>query len=581
MPVPDHSADHLRGSPEEALPPAPRGDHPARTNFRRIVPVNAAGTMVVASVTAGLLAPQLPPAWLGLWWLAHVLPSLYLFGRWLTRTRPRASHDQRRVRFFDTLSAAFAGAVWGSGALFLPLLEPPQQVLLITVTAGMIAGSAATLAVLLRAAVLFILLAAIPYIAFLLARGTANSLGLAAMAVTFVAVMLIISRIVNSVIGRNKQLYRENAELYRRISAAREDLLDIAESTEAFTFCDAAGKLQFWNRRFPGLLGLAEEAMQAGMPLAGLLEQAGLPPGLLARQTADGETMQRPVLELPNGKWVRARLRRTPRGDCVLILVDITEQQQLFSAVSQARDEALRASQAKSTFLANMSHELRTPLNAIIGFSDIMQQKMFGPVSPKYDEYLRDIHGSGRHLLGIIEDILDLARIEANQIVLNETAVNIQAEMTVCIRLAGQQFDRSTASFVTSLPADLPALLADARLLRQILLNLIGNALKFSPPGAPIEIGAGCNGSDEIELWVRDHGIGISPADQSRIFEPFEQADGQLSRKFGGLGLGLSLVRAFMQAHQGRIHVDSMPGQGSRITAVFPASRTRPDPLPA
>ncbi|WP_370153595.1 sensor histidine kinase [Ferrovibrio sp.] len=558
------------------------------SGFRRILPVNALVTVMVAGTTGLLLLSQLPPAWIWIWLACHAGPALYIVFRWLLRPRPSSRSRQILLRATDILIAGLSGLVWGAGALFLPHLDPPHQVLIIIVAGGMIAGSSATLAVVPVSALAYMVAAAAPYIAALLMTGTPVGYGLAVLASAFTLAMLVTNRIVNGVIRRNRRLFDENAALYARIRSAQDELLDIAESSEAFVFFDEAGRIQLWNRRLPALLGIGEDQLRRDAALPPLLDAAGLPADLPGQLAAAGSNAPRPVLRLPGGRWVRASLRRTPQGDRALILVDITEQQlsgsrlreqnerleELFRQVSEARDAALRASHAKSTFLANMSHELRTPLNAIIGFSDIMQQKMFGEASPKYDEYLRDIHGSARHLLGIIDDILDLARIEASQIVLNETPVAIAEEAATCIRLTALQFGRPAASMLTSLPDGLPDLLADARLLRQILLNLIGNALKFSPAGAPIEIGALCNPAGEIELWVRDHGIGIAEADQARIFDPFEQADSQLSRKFGGVGLGLSLVRAFVAAHGGRIAVDSRPGQGSRISAIFPAMRT-------
>ena len=178
-------------------------------------------------------------------------------------------------------------------------------------------------------------------------------------------------------------------------------------------------------------------------------------------------------------------------------------------------------------------------------------------------------------LLAVIDDILDLARIEANQIMLHESDVMLDEEMPVCARLAASHYGRPAHAVTVNLPDMLPPLHADARLIRQVLINLIGNALKFSPTGMTVEVGARLDAQrNEISLWVQDHGIGIAPQDQARIFDPFEQADTQLSRNYGGVGLGLSLVRAFVQAHQGRIGIDSAPGKGTRITATFPAERT-------
>ncbi len=567
-----------------AAAPRSRLHDPVLGSFRQVVPINAGVTLINASALALLLSNAVPVEWLVAWWLLHSVPAIYMLFRWLARPRRAApAGNRQRMRRYDTVAAAISGASWGVAALFLQLLSEQQQLLVIMVAAGMIAGSAATLAVVPSAAATFMLLTAAPYIVFFIQQGTPISLAMAVLSILYVGAMVLTNRIVNGVIRRNRRLYEENRALYDRIRAAQTELLDIAESTEAFAFLDAEGQLLLWNRRLPALLGLDESALKRGAHFEALLRRAGLPDLLATSEIAGG------VLQLPNGRWVQVERRATPQGDHALIFSDETAQQQasaqlqaqnarleeLFRQVSQARDAALRASQAKSIFLANMSHELRTPLNAIIGFSDIVQKKMFGATSPKYDEYLNDINGSARHLLAVIDDILDLARIEANQIVLHESDVMLDEEIPVCARLAASHYGRAAHAVSVTVPDGLPPLHADARLIRQILINLIGNALKFSPSGMTVQAGARLDSeTGEIVLWVQDHGIGIAPQDQARIFDPFEQADTQLSRNYGGVGLGLSLVRAFVKAHQGRIGIDSAPGKGTLITATFPAERT-------
>ncbi|PJI37608.1 ATP-binding protein [Ferrovibrio sp.] len=575
-------------APPGTIPGAARRN-PTLASLRQVVPINAGVTIVNVTAVAVLLIGQIPLNWLLSWWLLHAAGLLYMLYRWVTYTR-RTDRDETRsarMRTFDVWGAAFSGIAWGAAALFLPQLDESHRLLVIMVAAGMLAGSAATLAVVPRAAMTFMLLIAVPFISFFLWQGGTIGMAMAVVSALYTVAMLLTNRIVNGVIRRNRRLHEENVALYARIRAAQGELLDIAESTEAFAFLDAENRLLLWNRRLPALLGLDENMFARGTALPALLRRAGLPDSLLMGELS-GESPKR-ALQLPNGHWLQIGRRSTPQGDRALIVIDVTEQQEasaklqsqnarleeLFREVSQARDAALRASQAKSIFLANMSHELRTPLNAIIGFSDIVQQKMFGPDWAKYDEYLHDINGSARHLLSVIDDILDLARIEANQIQLHEQPVMLDEELPICARLAASHYGRTVEAVNVTLPVDLPPLHADARLVRQILLNLIGNALKFSPTGIPVEAEALLDAaSNEILLKVTDRGIGIAPEDQTRIFDAFEQADSQLSRKYGGVGLGLSLVRAFVRAHQGSIAIDSAPGRGTLITVSFPASRT-------
>ena len=583
-------------SPRPTEPAAPPGTiagaarrNPTLASLRQVVPINAGVTIVNVTAVALLLIGEIPLNWLLSWWLLHAAGLLYMLYRWVTYTR-RIDRDETRsarMRAFDVWGAGFSGLAWGAAALFLPQLDESHRLLVIMVAAGMLAGSAATLAVVPKAALTFMLLIAVPFISFFLWQGGTIGMAMAVVSTLYTLAMILTNRIVNGVIRRNRRLHEENVALYARIRAAQGELLDIAESTEAFAFLDAENRLLLWNRRLPALLGLGETMFARGTPLTSLLRRAGLPDSLLTGELP-GETSKR-ALQLPNGRWLQIGRRITPQGDRALIVIDVTEQQEasaklqsqntrleeLFREVSQARDAALRASQAKSIFLANMSHELRTPLNAIIGFSDIVQQKMFGPDWAKYDEYLRDINGSARHLLSVIDDILDLARIEANQIQLHEQPVMLDEELPICARLAASHYGRTVEAVNVTLPDDLPPLHADARLVRQILLNLIGNALKFSPTGIPVEAEALLDAaSNEILVKVTDRGIGIAPEDQTRIFDAFEQADAQLSRKYGGVGLGLSLVRAFVRAHQGSIAIDSAPGRGTLITVSFPASRT-------
>jgi signal transduction histidine kinase len=589
-------ASPTEAPPRPADPAAPGGTsrrNPTLVSFRQVVPINAGVTIVNVTAVAILLLGEIPLNWLLSWWLLHAAGLLYMLYRWIAYTR-RTDRDQSRsarMRAFDVWGAAFSGLAWGAAALFLPYLDQAHRLVVIMVAAGMLSGSAATLAVVPKAAMAFMLLIAVPFIGFFLWDGGTLGIGMAVVSTLYTLAMILTNRIVNGVIRRNRRLHEENTALYTRIRAAQGELLDIAESTEAFAFLDAENRLLLWNRRLPALLGLSESMFVRGMPLAGLLRRAGLPESLLDSEKP-GEPSARP-LQLPNGRWLRIGHRLTPQGDRALIVIDITEQQdasaklqsqntrleELFREVSLARDAALRASQAKSIFLANMSHELRTPLNAIIGFSDIVQKKMFGPDWAKYDEYLNDINGSARHLLSVIDDILDLARIEANQIQLHEQPVMLDEELPVCARLAASHYGRTVEAVNVSVPDNLPPLYADARLVRQILLNLIGNALKFSPTGIPVEAEARLDPvSNEILLKVTDRGIGIAPEDQARIFDAFEQADTQLSRKYGGVGLGLSLVRSFVRAHQGSIAIDSAPGRGTLITVSFPAARTGVSP---
>ena len=226
------------------------------------------------------------------------------------------------------------------------------------------------------------------------------------------------------------------------------------------------------------------------------------------------------------------------------------------------------ASRHKSEFLANMSHELRTPLNAIIGFSEVLSEKMFGDLNDKQDEYLKDIHASGQHLLSLINDILDLSKIEAGRMELEPTDCHLPATLDNALSLVRERAGRHGIALHAAIDDGIEYIRADERKIKQVLLNLLSNAIKFTPEGGQIEIRAkSVNGS--IEVSVSDTGIGIAPEDQEAIFEEFQQV-GTAAKKVEGTGLGLALSRKFVELHGGRISVQSELGAGSTFTFTLP-----------
>ena len=250
---------------------------------------------------------------------------------------------------------------------------------------------------------------------------------------------------------------------------------------------------------------------------------------------------------------------------------DITERKQIELAVVAARDEAVRANRAKSEFLANMSHELRTPLNAILGFSEMMEREIFGPLgAPKYHEYVADILKSGRHLLDVLSDIMDVARVEAGRIDLDPEPVRVCQLVETCETIVGGRIREKHQKFSVTIRKGAEILHADLRLVRQVLLNLLSNATKFTPDGGRIEFVARRTRAGEIALSVADTGIGIAPADIDRVVEPFVRVEGALARIYEGTGLGLALTRSFMDLHGGRLEIESTLGERTTVTAIFP-----------
>lgn len=271
-----------------------------------------------------------------------------------------------------------------------------------------------------------------------------------------------------------------------------------------------------------------------------------------------------------------AEIIRNAAGEAQMMVgtcQDVTEDKVAERALMQAKHSAEAANRAKSSFLATMSHELRTPLNAIIGFAQLIEQERFGSVGyDKYKEYIGHIRESGEHLLAMINDILDLSRVESGQTALNESLIDLTQLVRRTIGLMEAKARDGGLLLEVRLPASLPLLRGDERAIKQILLNLAANAMKFTKPGGQVTVEVAIAG-DTLELSVTDTGIGIAPADQKRIFEPFVQVESELNRRFEGTGLGLPLVRSLAEQHGGRIVLQSTPGKGTRVAVHFPGSR--------
>jgi len=243
----------------------------------------------------------------------------------------------------------------------------------------------------------------------------------------------------------------------------------------------------------------------------------------------------------------------------------------LFRELADKSRQLEAASRHKSEFLANMSHELRTPLNAVIGFSEVLLQQMFGKLNEKQDEYLKDIYASGQHLLSLINDILDLSKVEAGRMELELTDFDLPAAIDNAITLVRERAGRRGIALARAIDEWVGLIRADERKIKQVLLNLLSNALKFTPEGGRVDVRAAAN-EELVEISVADTGVGIAPEDQEAVFEEFRQV-GTADKKVEGTGLGLALSRKFIELHGGRIRVKSQVGQGATFTFTLPACR--------
>jgi cell cycle sensor histidine kinase DivJ len=235
-----------------------------------------------------------------------------------------------------------------------------------------------------------------------------------------------------------------------------------------------------------------------------------------------------------------------------------------------AAQTAEASNRVKSEFLANMSHELRTPLNAIIGFSDILKQKMFGPLSARYEEYADLIHESGQHLLNLISDILDVAKIEAGKFTLDLQKLDLPEIVSACLQMMKRRAEEREITLAARLPERCPPCVADPRALKQVLLNLLSNAIKFTPPGGTIDLRVEIVEGDRVRIVVRDNGIGIPKDALARIGQAFEQASNDPMSAREGTGLGLALVRALVGRHGGTLSIDSVEKMGTVVTIELP-----------
>jgi signal transduction histidine kinase len=246
-----------------------------------------------------------------------------------------------------------------------------------------------------------------------------------------------------------------------------------------------------------------------------------------------------------------------------------------FEALAAAKEAAEMANRAKSEFLATISHELRTPLNAVLGFSEVMLSEVYGPLgNERYRAYAKDIHASGSHLLSIVNDLLDLSKASAGKLELDENWTDARELVSAICRLIGPRIDEARLSLTVSLPAGELLIYADERLLKQMLLNLLSNACKFTPPGGNITCSLAIDDA-QVVFSVADTGVGIPAEHLERILQPFVQLDSALTRRHDGTGLGLALVKAMAELHGGSLRLDSRVGSGTTASVVLPRRRLR------
>ncbi len=300
-------------------------------------------------------------------------------------------------------------------------------------------------------------------------------------------------------------------------------------------------------------------------------------------QTADAKT----ISLLNEGRDVIGRVRQGglvplyitmgrvgESGKLCAVLRDLTAWKKTEEDLINARRQAETTSSAKSEFLAKISHEIRTPLNAIIGFSEVMMDEKFGAVgNERYRQYLRDIHASGGHLISLLNDLLDLSKIEAGKLDLTFTGVSLNDIAQQCVAILQQQANRERVIIRTSLPPNLPQMVADPRSVRQIVLNLLSNSIKFTGAGGQIIVSTALNDRNEVVLHVRDTGAGMSPQELQTALEPFRQLATSARWGSSGTGLGLPITKALAEANHATFTIKSAVDDGTLVEVAFPAPR--------
>ena len=387
----------------------------------------------------------------------------------------------------------------------------------------------------------------------------------------------------------------ERKQAEDRVKTAERRLRNAIEGFNGpFALWDTRKRLLYWNRAFAIDFGL-QDTLRPGMSHDTVVIARA---GAVAQERQSEQDARTTLIALRNGRWLKMVERATPDGGLITVGIDVSENvrneeelkkqkeklrraaldlerseghsSELSRKYSDEKEKAERAALAKSAFLANMSHELRTPLNAVIGFSEIMTNELAGPLGdPSYKEYAKDILMSGQHLLDMINDILDMAKIEAGKMTISPQPIDPVDPVDAAMRMIRRKAEEKAINLVLDAQQNLPDIDADHRAIRQMMLNLLSNAIKFTDPAGTITVQVEQRGTD-IYFGVTDTGIGIPPEDLPRLAQPFEQVSKTKDRNHEGTGLGLALTKSFAEMHGGRMMLSSIYGEGTTVAFVLP-----------
>jgi PAS domain S-box-containing protein len=380
-----------------------------------------------------------------------------------------------------------------------------------------------------------------------------------------------------------ERLRRTEAELRERDQRVHELEAILDTATDGVIVVDETGRILSLNRSAEALFGYDQREV-VGDAITVLLAPES---HIVALDYLEGLRAPGVASLLNDGRDVMGRVRQGgsiplfmtmghvgegPNRKFCAVLRDVTAFKKAEGELLSAKRAAEEASAQKSDLLAKISHEIRTPLNAIIGFAEVMLEERFGPVgNERYKDYLKDVHASGAHVISLVNDLLDLAKIEAGRMELAFTSVSLNELVSSCVALLQPQAARERIVMRTSFASKLPPVVADERSMRQIVLNLVSNAIKFTDAGGQVIVSTAVTDRGEVAFRVRDTGIGMTEAEVEAALEPFRQL--ATARKRGGTGLGLPLTKALVEANRGALQISSHPNEGTLVEVLFPPTR--------
>ena len=362
----------------------------------------------------------------------------------------------------------------------------------------------------------------------------------------------------------------------------KRDIAEIVESLqEGFALFDTDDRLVVCNENYARIFPTVADLIKPGVKFEELIRTAAergqnieaKDTWIRRRLEAHARPRGRFQHRFTDGRWIWVEEHKTHDGRTLSTYIDITQLKQREHELESARDRAQAADATKSEFLANVSHELRTPLNAIMGFSEVIQHQMFGPVNERYLDYVKDINDSGTHLLGVIEVLLDISKVQAGKLELSERDVDLRKLVDRCVRLIQGQADAEKVELLVHLDPELPGVWADELRLRQVIINLLSNAVKFTSEQGTVCLDVRRTPDGKVEISVADTGVGMDEDELEMAMEPFGQAGSAYTRNHRGTGLGLPIAKSLVELHDGSLAITSTKGVGTRAVVTLPEAR--------